>query len=611
MVRDNLEITLEPINTDVAAENFSTLLKDKRTYFLNGSWGSGKTTFLENVAKKSDRKLIFLDLWRLQENRTITEFAASRLRCLWYYLSKLLLVAAVVLSILMTDVVNLGLTNLFWVTVPVLKWGGLTVLAVSTYQFFKVKSDAFYTLLLTLFGFKRKVLVIDDFDRLSANQQEEAYKLFNLLKGKLPIVFVGDLTNIHQVKDNFLSKIIDRRVELPFDLHPSKIWDSYFQQLEAALGEELDYRFKKRVPIELRNLRDREHFNDYVNRVFFKQGKLGHVQTNQQLLVIYAYLFYPEIYRKLVNNDKIDKPKDTGMDDIFTEYVISGSPFTIQFYQLQTENNSNYPPCFAINRETYFIYEAPMNRTSRELEMIFAHHDKLSEELILSTRNSDFYQYLSANYRGLSTERKEQLFDLLVKLSLNGVVSPSLDYIMPDSIMRSIDSLNNPDDYLEFFESYGLDISQGLYLLEKYHVKSFHELGLLFPNLSIEMDTFSQLKRKDFYLLTYLSSKNSWSKFSDWDDCIWGCIDLLTDNEFISFWTFQNIIYNFGSYNNPDFRPDDNRYIVWEKTYDFDHGELIDYSDVIDKIKPRLSELEKKRYQFKFETDERHKRDDN
>lgn len=609
MVRNHIGVRLEPINTDVAAKNFSELLDNKITYFLNGSWGSGKTTFLENVKKQSDKKLIFLDLWRLQENRTVMEFAASRLRWFWYWLFKLSLVAVVVISILMTDVVNLGLTNLFWVTVPVLKWGGLTVLAVSTYQFFKVKSDAFYTCLLTAFCFHKKVLVIDDFDRLSANQQEEAYKLFNLLKGKLPIVFVGDLTNIHQVKDNFLSKIIDRRVELPFDLHPSKIWDSYFQQLEAAFGEELDYRFKTHVPMELRNLRDREHFNDYVNRVFFKQGKLGHVQTNQQLLVIYAYLFYPEIYRKLVNSDKINKPQEMGTDDNFTEYFISGPPFTEQFYQLQTEKNNEYPPCFAINRETYFIYEAPMNRTSRELEMIFAHHDKLSEELILSTRNSDFYQYLSANYRGLSTERKEQLFDLLVKLSLNGVVSPSLDYIMSESIRHNSYSLDNPDDYLEFFESYGLDISQGLYLLEKHHVKSFHELGLLFSNLSIEMDTFSQLKRKDFYLLTYLSSKNSWSTFSDWDDSIWDCIDLLTDHEFISFWTFQNIIYNFGNYDNTDFRPDDSCYIIWEKTHTL-YGELIDNSIVIEKIKSRLFEMEQRGYQFKFKTDERHKRVD-
>ena len=61
----------------------------------------------------------------------------------------------------------------------------------------------------------RNVLVIDDFDRMSNNQQEESYKVFSLLNGKLPIIFVGDIEKVHLNDNNFLSKIIDRRIELP------------------------------------------------------------------------------------------------------------------------------------------------------------------------------------------------------------------------------------------------------------------------------------------------------------------------------------------------------------------------------------------------------------
>ena len=54
-------IKLEHIDTTVAAKNFSELLNDNKTYFLNGSWGSGKSEFLKEVKRGSQNKLIILD----------------------------------------------------------------------------------------------------------------------------------------------------------------------------------------------------------------------------------------------------------------------------------------------------------------------------------------------------------------------------------------------------------------------------------------------------------------------------------------------------------------------------------------------------------------------
>lgn len=57
-------IKLEHIDTSVAAKNFAELLYDNKTYFLNGSWGSGKTEFLEEVKKippRNSLQLIFGD----------------------------------------------------------------------------------------------------------------------------------------------------------------------------------------------------------------------------------------------------------------------------------------------------------------------------------------------------------------------------------------------------------------------------------------------------------------------------------------------------------------------------------------------------------------------
>ena len=44
-------IKLEHIDTTVAAKNFAELLNDNKTYFLNGSWGSGMSEFLIEVKR--------------------------------------------------------------------------------------------------------------------------------------------------------------------------------------------------------------------------------------------------------------------------------------------------------------------------------------------------------------------------------------------------------------------------------------------------------------------------------------------------------------------------------------------------------------------------------
>lgn len=81
--------------------------------------------------------------------------------------------------------------------------------------------------------------MIDDFDRVSPEKQKEAYRLFNILNGKLPIVFVGDFSQLSDSKE-YLSKIIDQRVELPLALSSADIWSQYLQQLEGTYGSKVN-----------------------------------------------------------------------------------------------------------------------------------------------------------------------------------------------------------------------------------------------------------------------------------------------------------------------------------------------------------------------------------
>ncbi|NQL36128.1 NTPase [Streptococcus suis] len=613
-------ITLEDIDTSIAAENFNRLLDENKTYFLNGSWGSGKTTFLESTESQSKKKFVTIDLWRNTDKRSLVEVAYASLHPVLYWGALLFSFLFVIISILMTNTVNLGLSKFLhpiWM-LPV----GFISLVVAAVQLVAIKTEIVYSWLLANLCLKNKVLVIDDFDRLTLSQQEEAYRLFSLLRGRLPIVFVGDIENIYSVKDNFLSKIIDRRVELPFVLQSEQIWDDYFIKLEQRFATEISDSFKKRVKVEKRSLRDREHFNDYVNQEFFSRGKLGHVQVEEQLLVIYSYLFYIEYYRKLLNNETIIENKSNSSD--FSEIFTKGEEIPNLLSRLQRDNTNKYPVSFKMNREGYFLYESPSNRKKAELDRILnGSEEQLSRELAYSNSGTDFYQYLSSEYKYLKVDIKEKLLSLVIQLSLKYTSSRIMDYIIQEYFNDKIPryARNKPyskeittsiiDFWNTLLDDKKLDFSEKLYFLEKHYIFSFKELGEIFDNLSIDKDSIKTLKRRDFYLLTYLSSKNLWNNFSEWEDNVWYVIDEMSDHEFISFWILQGIIFNCMDYYAFDYKPADKKYTIWIKKYSFDRiNEIEDYEDtVIKKIQSRLDLLEIKGYRFEKRIDERYKRD--
>ena len=605
-------IKLEHIDTTVAAKNFFELLNDNKTYFLNGSWGSGKTEFLDEVKKNSPKKLITIDFWRLTDTRTTIEIVFSKLYPFLYWAIRIGVVLLVAVSILMTNVVDIGLSNYFGGSKTlILKLGGVVALIVAVWQVFKKKSDEFYCFLLSQLQKFSKVLVIDDFDRMSEKQQEESYKLFSLINGKLPIVFVGDITKVHKSDDNYLSKIIDRQVELPFDLHPTKIWNNYFSVLEDKFNIVLSNDFKKRVGSDQRNLRDRDHFNDYVNQEFFTRGKLDHVQVEQQLLVIYAYLFYPDLYMNLLKGEpiRVEESEESEIQDI----ISIGHTIKEQLSEIQSSENSAYPLCFKKNKLEYLLYEQTSNRTKIELDSLFtSNSEELISEIIESDQSSDFYKYLLSQFLTFPKNVRKQPLTMVIKESMKFKNSPSMNFIVQESLNEVIPlyERNTPltkdvitkiiNMWEPILRNEKLDQSEIIYFLNKHDLLSFHELGLYYSDLRIDTETFSNLRRKDFFLLTYLSSKDLFEKFKYWDNTIWEAIELFDDREFLSFWIFQSIITNELGYEGFDIIPEDKRYTIWTRRYEYKSlPKYIDYREsVIAKIKPRLEKMAKEGFTF-------------
>lgn len=618
-------IKLEHIDTSVAAKNFADLLYDNKTYFLNGSWGSGKSEFLKEVKRGSQNKLITIDFWRLSDTRSTIEIAFSKLHPLLYWTIRLGIILLVAVSILMTNVVDIGLSNYFGGSKPlILKLGGVVALIVAVWQVFKKKSDEFYCFLLSKLPKSSKVLIIDDFDRMSEKQQEESYKLFSLINGKLPIIFVGDITKVHKNDDNYLSKIIDRQVELPFDLHSWNIWEGYFRKLTKAL----DFRDDNELRILFldKNLRDMQKFNDYVNQEFFVRGKKDRVRPEQQLAIIYLFLFEYDMYEMLIKSDSKTLAYAYQKDQ-------SRSDTAKRIGEILSDKSHSHrmPIPFSLNKRSYILFEATSNHLEQDFKaLIDGNGSELKQAVLHSTQYSDFYQYIFHHLGDIDVSRKQKLFEIVINLSINHSYSETIDMIIKEKnteIVRDQIRRNKSEEDLiiyiikewkDFLNSYNMDSSEVLLILVKHGILSFTDLGFVFNKLNElfktnkDFTTFKEFKRPEILLSIYLNSVKKSEVFEKWDNFIWTAINDLSDSQFIIFWKLQKILSIAGFENNIsrfDNRSEKRHYTVWIGRYSPESNELVNYQEsVISKIKPRLEKMEKEGFIFTEKIDERYKR---
>ena len=590
MVEKNF-IELDKIDTSTAAQNFAKLLNENKTYFLNGPWGSGKSTFLKEVDDINQIKLVTIDFWRLNDSRSTLETVFAKLHPYVYWGLRLIVILCIALSILMTNVVDLGLSVLVptWVILS----AGVVALIVAIHQFLKIKSDGIYSWLLTKKypSFTKTVLVVDDFDRMTMEQQEASYKLFSLLKGKLPIIFIGDIDIIHRNESNYLSKIIDRRIELPFVLHPTKIWTDYFEQLEKRLEIKLSDRFKRVFITDERNLRDRERFNDYVNLELIGRNKEKYVQIEQQLVVIYLFLYYPRFYESL----KTDKGSIK---------LDSNKQLIKELHNILFEKNNSYPSCYLSNREGYLINEVPSNRLTEELIQIIDEEQQLSNEILLS--QNDFLDFINGEYEKLTNQQQDLLFSNALKLSTHSEDNLLVNLIIQKKVKTKIPEYRIGTQEVDielvkktyfFVESVlgKADVSEIFYFIFKHKIFRYQDMVGLDIGLSPYDKEFSSYRWKYIIIMMHLYELDKKLQYFDWDNTIWGAIIKLSTEEFLRFWLEFGFISNKDQ-NKPGYDSNNKEYIFVK---DFDtYANEADIIFLKGSIKERLNKLEKEGFKF-------------
>ena len=224
------------ISTDMYAEEFAKLLIDEsnKTFFLQGKWGSGKTEYLKNVEKKAKDNLnfIYLELWKPDFNESLSRQLfdathpklAKRATIVGHALVTLTIVCSLILAI--KGVISINLPNYAFTITTIIATVVINLFSLTKNKVINVDKILMSSSIKMLKGNPKicpNVLIIDDFDRLSQKTQGELYRLFNAIqqgRSSCRIIFVGNLNNIKDNKNNFLDKIIDQVIALPFVLNP-------------------------------------------------------------------------------------------------------------------------------------------------------------------------------------------------------------------------------------------------------------------------------------------------------------------------------------------------------------------------------------------------------
>lgn len=465
---------IKKIDCSTAQEAFASKLKNKpQTYFFNGKWGSGKTTFIKDMAKSHDIRLIEINLWKTDAKGSIFAHAFRKLHPLVFYMMIISLLALFIMS-------SLAMKNSILVLIA--------ISAVALGKYLLPTPDDFYLGLLKMtrlpllhkiifphliFNFSpyswlglrfikqthQNVILFDDFDRAKPKQQEQAYILFTILKEryKIPIVFVGDYSKIESVNDEFIQKIIDERIELPYDLEPQNLWNIFYpkfcQRLDMlGLNFKMDNNFRKYYENFNPSLRNQEQYYQYIEDELFTLNLYDCVNINQKLVIIFLYLFDYEKYL-LIKNKDIDSLRTTHYKEFLDKYENKYDAMPVYplddigdiAYSLLSSNGKNqdfntFPPVFNIDPERYFMNQQTNNLTTSEAIQIIFDSNELKKRMLVN-KIDDFYRFVILSLNKNDDILLERLKETALELFEQNKEGKTLQVVLHHMVMGQ--TLNN------------------------------------------------------------------------------------------------------------------------------------------------------------------------
>ncbi|KRO15520.1 P-loop NTPase fold protein [Lacticaseibacillus saniviri] len=575
------------IDTTYNGKLMQQQIQDKRTYFLNGPWGSGKTSLLNETRKAfQNKKFIMVNLWEETDNQTVLELIAKKLHPVLYRIGWI--VALIVVG-------GYAWAAQYYVAKPkqnlFITWGVIGLLVAGTVlNRFQIKKDSLYFWLVKLrCGQENKILIFDDFDRVSPEQQKDAYKVFNNLKGKFPIVFVGDKNKIDLGNDTYMQKIIDVTLEMPYSMQPTSIWHEYYAVLGTVLPNwtPAAQNLETICIEEFRTLRDRERFNDEVNFVFFHNAKVGKVRTDTQLYIIYVFLFHPDVYQLLLSGFDFNKDNKK-LSDL--------NPTLRQnFRKVLAQNGDMAPKPYHQDPQAYLIFEKSgslsqleyLNKLGKEIPI-----ESIFEQSTLESRPY-FQAYIVEGYVDLPSEIQTKLIKTVVELWPQENKYPGIyNLILRQSSIFEKNSQESARSWFNKLAETGLEVSKyGQFLLEGKIVKfeTLYEYVMqakLMPK-NFDKKTIQAFEEPQVMILMFIahwSQKGSPKKsITYWNEREWDVVKELDSKRYLELFEQDGLI----DIGRPGFRAD-------QRIEDIVTIRIIDMTKTAkNRIEPRLKQIAK------------------
>ncbi|CAM2754121.1 P-loop NTPase fold protein [Erysipelothrix tonsillarum] len=437
-------IKIDKIDTSENAKIFANMINDSpKTYFLDGKWGSGKTEYIKELEKylRKDIRVINVELWKPKDKSTLSQLMFESIYPFKFKLIKRIIKLFIFFSVMGSMFIAFkGLSSKeFSVSETESMLFGV-ILSISTiittlYTFIGAKwvdLDRYYMgkSIQSLVDIKRpKLLIIDDFDRLEESVRNELFLLFNSIHGITRVVFVGDLQNLNNFKLDYMSKIIDQKISLPYQMHSSNIAVELGKRIKKIIDND-NFQFdviRELFEKEMRTARDANHLLAYIQQELISNGKLGKVQISQQILIIYLYLFHGELYQRLLEKLLPDENEIylnayffRGLEEYSSDSEMNDDiKWDAEFYtNYLLQPNGNNPTDYISNRNAYYINEITNIHSIFELRDILNNDDLELKNIFMDSKNSLLYSEFLNYINRMSIEEYNSVKKILEENSI-------------------------------------------------------------------------------------------------------------------------------------------------------------------------------------------------
>lgn len=289
---------------------------------MNGRWGSGKTYFLNRLRQKSEKyKYIEMDFWGEEissQNFTLIAKKLKPMKFLCYkftYPIIVTIISAVItfLTYLFTD--DIFTTSVFTNDMLIIFLFFLIVASLLQFKDYFSSSDILEKKskkIVGNFSNQNKIIIIDDFDRISSQDRQNLYAIINLLKSNQnKIIIVGDIIQIDKdIRDGFVRKIIDYKYDID-NLHSTQYLYSKIEEklqkirIDTSSIEMIllrsDFTNKKRT------YRDYEQFSELIDDHVSNNRNIEYINPNEKIYLLYLYHFYYDVYNKIISFINYDR----------------------------------------------------------------------------------------------------------------------------------------------------------------------------------------------------------------------------------------------------------------------------------------------------------------